>query len=163
MYTDRIEHVMQQWMRERPDRDYRPMGILGRILLIAERLQKDVDGMSKGYDIPTGGFDVLATLQRNGSPYRMSPTELYRELVLPSGSLTHRLDRLEQAGMVARHPDPDDRRAQIVELTQRGAEAINGAMDDHLENEELLLHRLTPEEQEQAAALLAKILAVANR
>lgn len=154
---------MQQWMQERPDRDYRPMGILGRILLIAERLQKDVDGISKSYDIPTGGFDVLATLQRSGLPYRMSPTQLYQELVLPSGSLTHRLDRLEQAGMIARHPDPDDRRAQIVEITQRGIEAINGAMNDHLENEEDLLHKLTPEEQEQAAMLLAKILAVADR
>ena len=70
-----------------------------------------------------GEWEVLAILRRSGPPHRMNPTALYAELVLSSGAMTNRLDRLEAAGLLERRPDPFDRRGTLVSLTKKGMRA----------------------------------------
>ena len=50
-----------------------------------------------------------------------------------------RLDRMEEAGLIERRPDPNDRRGTLVRLTRRGENLIDRAVETHVSNEERLL------------------------
>ena len=64
--------------------------------------------------------------------------------MLSSGGITKRLDRLQEAGLVERRPNPDDRRGALVRLTRKGRAVIDGAFETHIANEERLLQPLSP-------------------
>src|SRR5690349_11293670 len=96
--ADSIDRIRAQWRLERPDLDTRPMETIGRILRIQFLAGARMRRVFQRHGIDWGGFDVLATLRRSGAPYRMTPTALYKDLVLTSGAMTNRVDVLEQAG-----------------------------------------------------------------
>jgi DNA-binding MarR family transcriptional regulator len=100
----------------------------------------------------------LASLGRSGAPYQLSPTQLFREMMLTSGAMTNRIDRLEEAGLVSRRPDLEDRRGTLVRLTQKGKALIDSAAANHVANEERLLSGLSAREQMQLTELLRKLL-----
>jgi DNA-binding MarR family transcriptional regulator len=77
--------------------------------------------------------------------------------MLTSSGTTKRLDRLEQAGLIARTPDPDDRRGTLITLTDAGHALLDTAVDAHVANEHGLLAALTESEREQLAGLLRKL------
>jgi DNA-binding MarR family transcriptional regulator len=88
----------------------------------------------------------------------MNPTALLNAVILSSGAMTNRLDRLEAMALVERLPDPADRRGRLVALTERGRELVDAAAVDHLEGEQRLLSGLDADEREQLAGLLRKLL-----
>jgi DNA-binding MarR family transcriptional regulator len=73
--------------------------------------------------------------------------------------MTKRLDRLTDAGLVERRPDPGDRRGTLVRLTGRGKAVVDEAAGAHVANEERLLSALTPAERRALDGLLRKLLA----
>jgi DNA-binding MarR family transcriptional regulator len=79
--------------------------------------------------------------------------------MLSSSGTTKRLDRLERAGLIARKPDPADRRMVMIELTPAGRKLIDTAYPEHMANEDHLLEPLTKSERAQLASLLRKLLA----
>jgi DNA-binding MarR family transcriptional regulator len=106
-----------------------------------------------------GEFDVLATLRRAGKPYSLTPTQLYRSMMLSSGAMTNRLDHLEERGLVRRSPDPDDRLGVLITLTANGFDLIEAAVEAHLAGEEQLLGLLSREDRGHLAATLRALLA----
>jgi hypothetical protein len=76
--------------------------------------------------------------------------------------MTGRLHRLEQRGLIARSPDPNDRRGLRVTLTREGREVIDQAVQAGVETQERLLARLAPEQRRQLDALLRELLASAS-
>lgn len=156
--SDRIDHILGQWKRERPDLDTQPMGIVGRIQRAASALRPLLDTTHEESGLQGDSFDVLASLRRSGSPYQLTPTELYREMMLTSGAMTNRIDKLEAAGLVTRRPDPNDRRGTLVRLTAKGKALIDAATTKHVANEERLMSALTAREQQQLTELLRKLL-----
>lgn len=155
---DEIDRVRGQWKQEKPDLDTSPMETIGRILRTQFLLTTPMRQLFSKHGIDWGGFDVLATLRRSGPPYRMTPTRLYQELVLTSGAMTHRMDALEQAGLIARKPDPQDRRIMMACLTPKGRQAIDRAMTDHMAAEAKVAAHLTKSERATLARLLKKLL-----
>lgn len=155
---DFIDRIVQQWHRERPDLDLRPTEVVGRIERLGVYLRRGVDETLRDFDLHRGGFAVLAALRRSGSPYRLHPTELFTGLLSSSGAMTNRLDRLEDADLIRRVADPDDRRGILVELTSTGRTLADNAAEAHLTNERNLLAPLTEHEQEQLATLLRTLL-----
>ena len=103
-------------------------------------------------------WDVLAGLRRVGPPYRLSPTDLYTGLMRASGTITHRLRRLERAGLVKRVPDPADGRGMLVELTGKGLKLVDRLAQLHLDNEQRMLEPLGAEERAELASLLSRLL-----
>ena len=89
---DRIDAIVAQWKRERPDLDTRAMALLGRIQRAAAALRPHLDRTHLESDLQGDSFDVLASLRRSGPPYQLTPTELYREMMLSSGAMTNRID-----------------------------------------------------------------------
>jgi DNA-binding MarR family transcriptional regulator len=155
---DRVDAIIDQWSRERPDLDPEPMEVLGRISRVAGLLSPRIHDGHRPFGLTREAFDVLATLRRSGPPYRLTPTELYRWLMLSSGAMTNRIDRLEVDGLVERVDDPRDRRGCLVGLTERGRDVIDRALDAHVTNELALLEPLSAEERKCLGTFLRKLL-----
>jgi DNA-binding MarR family transcriptional regulator len=155
---DGVDEILEQWRRERPDLDPAPIGVVGRISRLARELERRLEPVYAAHGLEPGWHDLLATLRRSGPPFRMRPTDLMNALMLTSSGTTKRLDRLEKAGMVAREPDPGDRRGTLIVLTETGRTLIDGVTGPHLANEARLLAALTPEERDVLAGLLRKLL-----
>jgi DNA-binding MarR family transcriptional regulator len=78
--------------------------------------------------------------------------------MLSSGAMTKRLDRLEDAGLVERRPDPGDRRGTLVGLTRKGRAVIDEAVVTHVANEERLLRSLSAPQRRALDDLLRVLL-----
>jgi DNA-binding MarR family transcriptional regulator len=151
---DGVDLIIEQWRRERPELDHSPIGVVGRISRLARELEARLEPVYREHGLETGWHDVLATLRRAGPPYRVRPTDLTSALMLTSSGTTKRLDRLEQAGLIAREPDPDDRRGTLIALTAAGRRLVDAVTEAHLANERRLLAALTDAEQRSLADLL---------
>lgn len=156
--SDRVDEIIAQWARERPDLPAAPMELVGRIGRAERALAPLITESHRRFGLNREGFDVLATLRRAGAPYRLSPTELYHWLMLSSGAMTNRIDRLEADGFVERTPDPQDRRGILVGLTTKGKRLIDDAMTDHVANEERLLAHLSDADCAALNKILRKLL-----
>jgi DNA-binding MarR family transcriptional regulator len=157
---DRADIAIEQWTRERPDLPALPMAIFGRLSEAAERVMRDhMNPLFVNAGLQPGEFDVLATLRRSGEPYMLSPTKLYESMMISSGGMTDRIDRLERAGLVERRPDPRDRRGKLIALTDAGMRVINETIDRHVANEQRMLSVLTPTEQKKLNTLLKRLIA----
>jgi len=155
---DRIDELVSQWARERPDLDVGPMATLGRLTRLHANLLRAVESVFSEHGLQVGEFDVLATLRRDGKPYSMKPTALSRMLMLSPAGMTSRLDRLEERGLVERRPAPDDRRSTSVVLTREGLAVVDAAVTDHVANEARLVSPLSATEQRTLDRLLRKLL-----
>jgi len=154
---DAVDRILEQWALERPELDASPMAVVGRIQRLARQLDAPLQRVFGRFSLDLGEFDVLATLLRAGQPYRLTPGELAESMMVTSGAVTKRVDRLERVSLLAREPDPRDRRGVLVNLTPEGLELINQAVEQHLDNEERLLAALSRKEREQLARLLRKL------
>ena len=155
---DEIDRIVAEWNRERPDLDVSPTHTLQRITRLSLLQGASFTRVFARYGVSFGEYLVLAALRRAGPPYRMNPTALLNAVILSSGAMTNRLDRLEAMALVERLPDPAARRGRLVALTERGRELVDAAAVDHLEGEQRLLSGLDADEREQLAGLLRKLL-----
>ena len=156
---DRAAKAVEQWKRERPDLDASPMLVLGRLNEASSLIARDrLAPLFARFGLQAGEFDVLATLRRSGSPYALTPTDLYEATMVTSGAMTNRLDRLEKAGLILRGPHPNDRRGIVVQLTEKGLALIDEALTAHVANEHEILAGLTPAERETLSHLLEKLI-----
>ncbi|WP_392481034.1 MarR family winged helix-turn-helix transcriptional regulator [Nostoc sp. C110] len=158
MASDSVDIILAQWQRERPDLDVSPMGVIGRMGRVAKHFEHAIQETFSQFGLNLGEFDVLATLRRSGAPYQLSPTALFNTLMVSSGTMTHRVDQLEQAGLVQRIPDPSDRRGTLITLTEKGFNLIEKAVEAHVANEHRILSVLQPSERELLIVLLRKLL-----
>lgn len=158
MKSDLVDKILEQWQRERPDLDASPMGVIGRMARLAKHLDRSIQGTVSEFGLNLGEFDVLATLLRSGHPYQLSPTELFNALMVSSGTMTHRIDRLERAELVKRIPDPSDRRGTLIALTDKGLSLIEQAIEAHVANAHHILSVLEESECESLTLLLRKLL-----
>lgn len=154
---DFVDALVAQWERERPDLAPAPMGIFGRISRLARRVEADLLALDQAQGLGEGEFDVLAALRRAGAPFTLTPTALYRSLMLSSGAMTARLKRLERAGLIERVAHPEDGRSLQVALSGRGKRMVDALVGPHLQAERTLLAALAPTEQRALTRLLRKL------
>ncbi len=156
--SDHIERTITAWRRERPGLDLSGMAVVARLLRVAHRFEEAQDEFFLALGLKPGWLDVLGALRRAGEPYRLTPTKLSEEALISTAGMTNRLDRLEQAGLINRLPDPDDRRGVLVELTGSGIELVDSAVDAHRGLSRRLLGGLDPGERDELDSLLRKLL-----
>lgn len=133
-------------------------GVVGRIGAIEKHLQRTFDETLAGHGLSHGEYRMLLRLATRTADNRMSAGALSRALMLSSGAMTNRLDRLETAGLIRRVPDPRDRRGVLVELTEAGRSTIDGAVEEQAAKERDVLCALSVKELVQVNALLRKVL-----
>jgi DNA-binding MarR family transcriptional regulator len=155
---DQVDRILEQWHRELPDLDTSPMSVIARISRLSRILERRIAEVLAEHGLNESQFGVLAALRRAGPPYCLSPTALYNSLLISSGAMTNRLDRLKAAGLIRRIPDPSDRRSMLVQLTPRGLRTIGRAIEAHTENEARLLASLSRAERRVLAEHLRTLL-----
>lgn len=121
MIEDAIDRIVKEWKRQRPELDVSATEVLQRITRIYLLQAASFAEVFGHYGLTFGEYEVLAALRRSDPPHQMKPTELIAALVLSSGAVTNRIDQVEEAGLVRRLPDPDDRRGTLVRLTEGGS------------------------------------------
>lgn len=154
---DGVDERREQWARELPDVDTRGMAILGRARRVTLLVRRQIDAVLSSHGLDAGEADVLFTLLRAGPPYRLRPTELFQSMMVSSGGMTHRLNKLAQADLITRPAAEEDRRSLLVELTVSGRKKAEAAFREDLALEAKLLNGLTNEEQTQLADLLRRL------
>jgi len=157
--ADAVSVILEQWRRERPDLDVFAMGVIGRIKRLSVIVQGRLDTAFAQYGLIRGEFDVLATLRRSGEPFCLAPTALFAALMVTSGTMTHRLQRLEARGLIERLPSADDARSLLVRLTTSGRELIDRAVETHVQNEQCILAVCDREDLELLDQQLSRLLA----
>jgi DNA-binding MarR family transcriptional regulator len=158
MDMDLIDRMNEQWKKVRPDLDPSPLEVVGRVIVLAQHLERSVNEALAEHHLSLGQFDILATLRRQPDG-RLTPTQLMQSVMLSSGGMTNRLDRLEEAGWVRRQADPDDRRGVVVGLTRKGRSLIDAATEARFAEAQNSLPPLDANEMGQMKRLLRKWLA----
>jgi DNA-binding MarR family transcriptional regulator len=159
--TDRdgVDEIIGQWARERPDLDTTAMAVFGRLYRTSRLVGDAQERCYARFGITRADFDVLATLRRAGGPDGLSPGRLTGALMLSTGGMTSRLDRLERAGHLVRTPDPADRRALLVKLTDAGRALVDEAVTAGLAEQQRLLGGMSPADVRRLDGLLRDLLA----
>jgi DNA-binding MarR family transcriptional regulator len=157
--ADEVDDLVAAWQAERPDLDVQPMQVLSRISRLARHLDRERRSAFAAHDLESWEFDVLAALRRQGAPYELSPGALLRATLVTSGTMTNRIDRLEEGGLVRRRPDPQDKRGVLVTLTAAGQARVDATLADLLGAEQALLAGLPEASRHTLAGLLRILLA----
>ena len=138
-------------------------GIVDRIMGIQRRIKRSMDETLSGFSLTWGEWSVLGTLLRKPS-HRASPGELARNHELSSGAMTNRLDQLEEAGLVRRIPNPDDRRGVVVELTDEGQRVWRASVDAQATKEAMITSAaLDASERAELNAFLRRLMLAFER
>ena len=152
-----MDAILDQWAAERPDVDVSAIAVIGRISRLEKRLAAELARVFARHGLEHWEYDVLATLRRSGAPFELTVGQMLESMMLASGTISHRIDRLEGRGLVERRPDPNDGRVVRVRLSRTGKTLVERALVDHAANEERLLSGLSTREREQLAALLRRL------
>ncbi|MEU5390667.1 MarR family winged helix-turn-helix transcriptional regulator [Streptomyces tibetensis] len=160
---DPVDAIIEQWATVRPDLDTAAMEVFGRVGRLTLAMGDRMDKAYAKFGISRGEFDVLATLRRSGEPYTLSPRQLSATLMLTTGGMTGRLDKLERAELLRRSPDPHDRRGLRVTLTDKGLGVVDEAVAAGLAVQTEALSALGAERAALLAGLLRELLAGTER
>ncbi|TPV59982.1 MarR family transcriptional regulator [Aestuariibacter sp. GS-14] len=157
MYKDVVENLLADWRKERPDLDGDGIAVVARIINLANRYEQEINRFLKDYGINYTDFDLLATLRRKGSPFKLSPGQLQDDVILTSGAMTACLKRLEKKNLLARTTSESDRRGVDVQLTEQGKSLVDETISKRFEFATLSVKSLESNEQVQLANLLQKL------
>jgi DNA-binding MarR family transcriptional regulator len=159
---DDVDRLVAAWRRERPDLDVAPLHVLSRIARLAKEHDRIRAAAFAEHDLDAWEFDVLAALRRAGDPYELTPGRLVAETMVTSGTMTTRVDRLIERGLVRRRPDPRDRRGVLVRLTPAGRDIVDAAMSTLLDHEHALVAALGAGDRKALPGMLRRLLLVAG-
>jgi DNA-binding MarR family transcriptional regulator len=156
--SEERDHV-DRWLEQHDlPVDVEVEGIVDRINGLRRRFHRLLDETLAEFDLTEGEWKALGHLQLAGPPYRRPVGKLAKRAELSSGAMTNRLDRLEEAGLVRRVPDPDDRRGVLVELTDAGRKAWKDTVKAQAAKESFVAAALGDDEKRQLNALLRRLM-----
>jgi DNA-binding MarR family transcriptional regulator len=158
--SDHLDTIVDQWHQRRPELDLTGMAVFGRIYRLARLADLQRNAALEPHGLQVGDVDVLAALWRSDGGLR--PLELRRTMMVGSGTLTARLDRMEAAGLLERRPDPHDRRGRVLYLTAAGKRLVPELVVALLEIENRFLAELPARTRDRLATDLGRLLASAE-
>jgi DNA-binding MarR family transcriptional regulator len=164
MADDRIAEIARQWQAELPGAICPKVELAGRLVMLGALLEARGRRVAEEMGLPVGGIDVLGALLRQGAPYQLTPTQLYQQLLLTSGTVTNRVDRLEAMNYVRRIPSGSDRRSMVVCLTDEGRQAAENAIRRLFDDARSVVDSLGEAEHlDQLNECLSRLLSAAGR
>ncbi|WP_433055735.1 MarR family winged helix-turn-helix transcriptional regulator [Dactylosporangium sp. CS-033363] len=127
---------------------------VGRFIRLSERLFATLKWNEAGRGLERPAYLLLSRIAVDG-PFRLSA--LAADVSLDLSTVSRQVAALETAGLIGRYPDPHDRRASLVEVTELGREVFAENRARWLATWEELLADWTPEQREEFAALFARL------
>jgi DNA-binding MarR family transcriptional regulator len=155
---DHVDRFLETIHLVLPDLDLEVEGIVDRIAGLSRRIHRSMDETLAEFGLDSAEHKALSALAQAGPPYRSTPGKLGKRMDLSSGAMTNRLDRLEEAGLIRRLPDPDDRRGVVVELTEEGGRVYQQAVGVQAKKEALVTDALNEREKKQLNSLLRRLM-----
>ncbi len=155
--SDEVDRIVDAWERERPDLDFAPLQVLSRVKRLALHLERARRSSFGEAGLESWEFDVLSALRRAGEPHELSPKQLLQQNLVSSGTMTNRIDRLEQRGLVERRIHPNDGRGVLVALSDDGLTRVDSAIERLLTAEDELLGNLSRKDLGELTALLRRL------
>jgi DNA-binding MarR family transcriptional regulator len=140
---DAVGEIVTAWQRERPDDDVSSIRVVTPIWRLAAALERARRRALATFDLDQSRLDVLGTLRRAGTPYRLTAGELTRRCRVTPGATTQRVQRLERDGFVERVRDEHDRRTVYVALTPGGSAKLDEVFAAVMAADEEVLAPLT--------------------
>lgn len=156
-HQDDIDVIAAQWQQLDLDTDYSALQVIARILRLNKTIEAQLGKLHANFNLKQGEFDVLAALKRSGE-VALTPSQLYQTMLLSSGAMTSRLDRLEKKQLIAREHCTQDRRSIKVSLTKTGQQLINTVYPSHFALIDNILSPLTSVDKNQLQTLLKKTM-----
>ena len=147
---DAVDRITSQWNAVRPDVDVSPINVIGRVSRLSRLVDRRLAENFARFGIENWMYDVLATLRRSGAPYELAAGALVRQTMVTTGAITHRIDRLEERGLVER-ASAEDRRKVIVRLTRKGLDLVDNVVSAHMATEVEILAALAPRRRQSAS------------
>jgi DNA-binding MarR family transcriptional regulator len=155
------ELITLQWQRERTDLDLQNFLLAIYFMRLGTLVDRAYDRhCQKKYGINGGDMRLMLALRRSGPPYVRRPTDLFRALLVTSGAITKKVDRLADAGYVERLPDPSHSGGFLVHLTKKGLHVVEEAIE-HLARQSALapaMAQFTSEERKRGSDFALRIL-----
>lgn len=155
---DAVDRITSQWRDVRPDLDHSPVEVIGRVSRLSRLVDRRLGQNFARFGLQDWMYDMLATLRRSGEPYALTAGDLVRQTMVTTGAITHRIDRLEERGLVERTQTGDDRRKVLVRLTPEGFELVEAVVEAHLATEREILAGLGVRRQQELAGTLRDLL-----
>jgi DNA-binding MarR family transcriptional regulator len=156
---DSVDALLASWAAQRPDLNMAPVAVISRLARVRDFIDAHLAAVFGNFGLTAPSFAVLVTLARlGGDSAGVSQRRLADELGLTPGTVSVRIDRLIEDGLVSRVPDPETRRSVLVALTPQGRELFERVAPAHLANEARLLSALDDADQKLLADLLRKLL-----
>ncbi|GAA1616940.1 MarR family winged helix-turn-helix transcriptional regulator [Leucobacter chromiireducens] len=162
-HEDEVDRIIADWSAARPDLDLTPLAIFSRLWRITKHLDRARAHAFDRSGLASWEFDVLAVLRRGGEPFRQSPKVLVQQTMVSSGTMTNRIDRMVDRGLVQRLTDPNDGRGVLVEMTPLGLTLVDAAMTRLSDSEERLLGGIPRSERERLSVLLRRLALSVDR
>lgn len=150
---DAVDIISEQWQAQGLDTDLNAMQVVARVLRLSKALETRIGRLHTRFSLKQGEFDVLAALKRADAK-ALTPSELYQSMLLSSGAMTSRLDRLENKGLISRSHCTQDRRSVKVSLTSEGRALIDEVAPAHFDLLSMLMAGISDHDK----ALLAQLL-----
>jgi DNA-binding MarR family transcriptional regulator len=128
MESHTVSDALKEWKKERPDLDITTLRVMARLAALGKYLEQENDALASKFNLLGRDLRVLFALRRSAAPHALRPTDLFQQLLVPSGTMTRQLDRLAEQQLIERSDDPTDRRGTIIRLTARGLKLANVAI-----------------------------------
>ncbi|HEX2293396.1 MAG TPA: MarR family transcriptional regulator [Gaiellaceae bacterium] len=155
---DGVDRLLAEWATELHGVDLEVEAAVQRLQKITRAIRRRMDDTLADFGLSWGEWGILGHLSLLGTPYRSSPGQLSSKEGVSSGAMTNRLDRLEKAGLIQRLPDPADRRALKVELTEKGHKLWQDSVGVQASKEAAIRAALSERELAQLNKLLRKVV-----
>ena len=121
--------------------------------MLIKRAQKAL----KPFGLTDAQFNVLMLLKYQSNDGRLIQSALGKMLLVHRSNVTGLVDRMEKAGFVRRITDYLDRRANMVEMTEKGEDIFKKAREAYYEAIEKAMSSVSSGERERVSEVLGKI------
>lgn len=155
---DSVDRLLASWDATRPDLALSPVAVIARLDRLRRIIDAELAATFAEYGLDAPDFTALVTLRRLDQPGGVTQRQLMRELNLSSGTVSVRVERLAERGLVSRATDPVDRRNSLISLTEAGHALFEAVTPAHIATEDRLLSALSEQQRGELVGLLRTLL-----
>jgi len=133
--SDILERMQENWHEAATTETGVILGLIRLNDIVLERTAKII----AEFGLTQAAFEVLVTLRSLPEPRQLTPTRLYRSILITSGGMTKVLKKLEKDGLIERLINKDDQRSKLVKLTTAGVQCAERSMESVSANDKKIL------------------------
>ncbi len=127
------------------------------IIFTGTLLAKEGQRVFRPFGLTLAQFNVLMLLKRQSVDGRINQTTLGKMMLVNRSNITGLVDRMEEAGLVRRTDDPEDRRVHYVEMTDAGGRVLEEGHKAYFSRIEEIMSALSGNEHKFLSSMLESV------